>query len=119
MLSAAELAAMRSTADAALADTCTIQRKTSVSDGGGGTTDTWPDHATGIACRIAPAGGGETGTAGDRVNDETTHIVTLPALTDITEADRLTIDGQTYEATAVRKRGAWEITRRVECREAP
>lgn len=118
MLSAAELAGMRATADRALPDTCTIQRKTAVSDGGGGTTETWADHATGIACRIAPASGGETGTAGDRVEDETTHVVTLPALTDITEADRLQVDGQVYEVTAVRKRGAWELTRRVEAKEA-
>lgn len=117
MLSASEVASMRTTAERALPSTCTIQRKTSVSDGGGGTTETWASYAEDVACRVAPAGGGETGTAGDRINDETTHIVTLPALADITEADRLVIDGQTYEATAVRKRGVWEITRRVEAKE--
>ena len=119
MLTDTQLAAMRATAGQALPDTCTIQRKTSVSDGGGGTTETWGDHATGVACRVAPVGGGETGTAGDRIRDETTHVITVPAGTDVTEADRLVVGGQTYEATAVRRRGAWEITRRVECREAP
>lgn len=118
MLTATQLAAMRATAQAALPQTCTIQRKTVVSDGGGGTSETWADHATDVPCRIAPVGGGETGTAGDRVADESTHIITLPAQADVTEADRLEIDGQTFEATLARTRGTWEITRRVEAREA-
>lgn len=119
MLTSAQLDRMRATTHAALPETCTIQRKTAVSDGGGGTTTSWVNQAAGVPCRVAPAGGGETGTAGDRISDETTHIVTLPAQTEVTEADRLVIAGQTYESTAVRKRGAWEVTRRVEAREAP
>ena len=119
IVSSARIARLRATAARALPDTCTIQRRTTISDGGGGTTTTWTDHLTNVPCRIAPTGGGETGTTAGRIADETTHVITLRAGTDITSADRLIIDGTTYDMTAVRTRGAMEITRRAEVREAP
>jgi SPP1 family predicted phage head-tail adaptor len=117
MLTTAEITAMRATADTALPDVATVQRATTVSDGGGGTTTSWADVAT-VACRIAPAGGGEGATTGERVVDESTHIVTFPALADVTEADRLLVDGQTFNVTLVKQRGAWELSRRAEAKEA-
>jgi SPP1 family predicted phage head-tail adaptor len=117
MLTTAEITAMRATADTALPDLATVQRATTVSDGGGGTTTSWADVAT-VACRIAPAGGGEGATTGERVVDESTHILTLPAVADITEADRLLIAGRLYDITLVRHRGAWELSRRAEAKEA-
>jgi len=119
MLSAAEIASMRATVDEALPDTCTIRRKAVVSDGGGGQTTTWSDLAAGVACGIAPVAGGEGATTAGRVVDETTHVVTLPDGQDVTEADRIVVDGVTYELTLVRKRGAWELNRRAEVRAAP
>lgn len=121
MLTSGDVLAMRHTVERTLPDICTIQRATTISDGGGGVTEGWDDLAT-IACRISPtsAGGGEgQNTTSARVVDETTHVVTVPATEDITEADRLMVAGQVYEITLVRKRGAWEITRRIEVREAP
>lgn len=125
MLTGGDLAGMRATINAALPDKATIQRKTSVSDGGGGQTESWASLATGVACGIAPVAGGEGGrmigssTAGGRVVDETTHIVTLPNGQDITEADRVVVNNQVYDVTLVRKRGLWELSRRVEVKEAP
>lgn len=119
MLSDLELVGMRATLTSALPDTCAVERLTSESDGGGGSTLTWGTHLADIVCRLAPVAGGEEGTPGGRIADESTHIVTLPAQTDIAEADRLVIDDQVYEVTLVRTRGRWEITRRVECVEAP
>lgn len=123
MLSDADIAGMRSTLNTLLPDTATISRKTTANVGGE-ETESWASIATGVACRIAPigggeagAGGGQSGAVGGRVVDETTHIVTLAAGTDIEEADRVAIDGATYDVTLVRKRGAWELTRRVEVRE--
>lgn len=118
MLSEAQLASMRSTAAGALPDEAVVQRVTEVSDGGGGTTTEWADLAT-LACRIAPAGGGEGGQEAGRVEDETTHVVTLAAGADVTAADRLVISGVTYEVTAVRERRAWALTTRCEVKEAP
>jgi SPP1 family predicted phage head-tail adaptor len=116
MLTTAEITAMRATADTALPDVATVQRATTVSDGGGGTTTSWADVAT-VACRIAPAGGGE-GATGGRIVDESTAIVTLPADTDVVEADRLLIAGTVYDVTLVKQREAWEISRRAEAKEA-
>lgn len=116
MLTAAQLDAMRATTDAALPSEATISRRTAVPDVGGGTTYEWQDVAA-VACRIAPQGGGEGSTFGGGVVDETTHVVTLPAGADVTEADRLVVDGQAFEVTLVRKRGEWELARRVEVRE--
>lgn len=118
MLSDGQITRMRATAERALTDTCAVQRKTTVSDGGGGTTSTWGPHLASVRCRLSPAAGGEDGVTGARISDESTHIVTLPAGTDVTEADRLVISGQTFEITLVRTRGRFEITRRVECKEA-
>ncbi len=121
MLTTAEITAMRATSDTALPDVATVQRATTVSDGGGGTTTSWADVAT-VACRIAPTGGasrgGETGVTGGRIVDESTHVISLPAEADVTAADRLFIDGQAYDVTLVHRRGAWELSRRVECKEA-
>lgn len=115
MLTTPEVTRMRAIQESALPGTATIRRLTRVSDGGGGYTEQWTDIAT-VACRLAPVGGGE-GVTGGRVDDRTTHIITLPALTDVTEADRLLTGGQTFEATLVRTRGQWELSRRVEARE--
>lgn len=107
---------MRATALGALPSQATIQRLTRTPSGGGGYTEGWANLAT-VACRIAPMGGGERIVA-SAVDDRTTHVVTFPALTDVEEADRVDIDGQTFEVTVVRKRGAWEISRRVEVQES-
>lgn len=120
MLTAAQIASMRSTMNAALPDTATVQRKQTVSDGGGGQTASWVTVAT-TACRFSPVGGGEGGTSttGGRVAEETTHVVTVPANQDVTETDRLIVNARTFEVTSVRQRGAWELSRRVEVKEVP
>lgn len=117
MLTASEITAMRATANQALPDTCTIQRRTTTSDGGGGSSVTWA-NLTVLACRLAPLGGGEAATVGGRITDESTHVVTLPAGSDVIEADRLLIADQVYDVTLVKSRAAWELSRRVWCKEA-
>lgn len=122
MLPARDLAAMRREMQRMLPDTATIQRRTIASDGGGGQTETRATLAASVPCRIAPTGGGESGSAmsddGDRVRDESTHVVTFANGQDITETDRILIDGSTYEVLLVRQRGTWELTRRCEVVEA-
>ena len=100
----------------ALPDQAIIRRLTRVPDGGGGTTETWADVET-VPCRIDPAGGGED-TAGARVNDATTHRVTLEAKADVRPEDQMVIDAVTYDVTVVLRRGQWEITRVAEVKEA-
>ncbi len=103
-----------------LPDRATIQRPGVVADGGGGQTTTYPVLATLVPCRLAPVGAGEDSeraSRGDRIADESTAVVTFAAGQDITEADRIVIAGQTFDVQLVRRRGNFEITRRVEVKE--
>lgn len=121
-LDASAIASMRATMDTLLPDVCTIRRKTTANEGGEETED-WANLATAVPCRIRPIGGGESavttrGTVGGRIVDETTHLITFTAEQDVEEADRIILDGTTFDVTLVRKRGSWELSRRVEVVEA-
>jgi hypothetical protein len=118
MLSAAELTMIRDEANRWLPSTATILTHSQTPDTGGGFTETYTAGQP-MACRLAPIGGGEDGgRGGERINERTTHVLTLMAETTIAEPDRVTVDGRTYEVTLVRKRPALEVVRRVEVREA-
>lgn len=108
-----------------LPDECAIRRCVEADDGAGGQTEDWELIAT-VACRLDPYGGataarGEggagTGHAGERIDTRTSHMVTFLAGANVQALDRLEINGVTYEALALRRRGAWEMTRTVECKE--
>lgn len=119
MLTAGELREMRRDMAEELPDRALIERPTDVPDGGGGFTQTWAALASNVPCRLAPVGGGEDqAAAGDRITDAATCTITFAAGRDISEADRVTIAGQVFNVLLVRRRGAYEITRRVEAREA-
>lgn len=122
-LSRAEIDAARADLATMLPDLCAIARKQSVSDGGGGTIDTWVDVATGVPCRLHPAaavagGGAGVTPGGGRLNDATTHLVTLDAKTDVVLEDRIVVDGGTFEVLAVLSGGGWELQRHAEVKEA-
>jgi hypothetical protein len=119
MLSDGDVFLMREEFESLLPDTANVQRRTATSDGGGGNTYTYANVLTGVACRISPIKGGEGGNGGGRVMDETTHVITFAAKTDVRHPDRIVVSGITYEVTYVRTRGDWELTRRVEAKELP
>jgi hypothetical protein len=107
-----------------LPDLATIERVTETSDGGGGFTEAWAPVAEDIPCRLDPygksttkGGGGESGTAGERIDDRTLNVVTFGAGTDVTLKDRLVINGTTFEVTVVREHGNWELMKRVDVKE--
>lgn len=117
MLTASELSAMRSTLTGSLADTAEIKRRTLVSDGAGGYTESWSTVAT-VSCRVAPAGrSGDERRIADRLTAIGAWLVTLPATTDIAVADRITVGSRTFEVAGVLARSD-EISRRVVCTEA-
>lgn len=113
MLSSADIASMRATAEQALPGTAVITSGTLTSDGGGGYTEAFTAAGT-VACRVAPASGTER-EEGDRISADSTHVITLPAATTVETDDRIEVAGVTYNVTAVRDR-SWETTRRVEAR---
>lgn len=117
MLSAEELASMRDDIETALPDTAILSGGTVIADGAGGGTVDFAAFGT-VSARIAPIGGGEGPEIADRLADESTHMLTLPFDTDLSEADRVTVASTVYEVTLVRERGAWEISRRVEVKES-
>ena len=116
MLSTADIAAMRSTAEECLPGTAVIQTQTFASDTGGGGSLTWTASGT-VDCRIAPVTGNEQ-IVGERVTPEADWVVTLPAETSVTTESRIITGGGTFNVTALRAPRSYEISRRVEVAEA-
>jgi len=106
---------MRAQQAAALPDTCTISRRTLVSDGAGGYTETWTTAASGVACRLAVAQAAERILA-DRVVHEGGFVVTLPYGTSVTSKDRIVVGARTFEVAGVAS-GSWETAVRATCSE--
>jgi SPP1 family predicted phage head-tail adaptor len=113
MLSNADLASMRATAEQALPGTAVIQGGTLTSDSGGGWTEAFTASGT-VSCRVAPITGTER-EDGARISATSEYVITLPAETTVETNDRIVVAGITYNVTAVRDR-SWEVTRRVEVR---
>lgn len=112
MLTAAELAEMRSVQDEAMAASCVISRKTLVSDGMGGFTETWAASGT-VSCRVWPATeSGAESLIADRITESDAWVITVPYNTDITAKDRVVADGRTFEVISAIAH-TWETARRV------
>lgn len=113
MLTANELAAMRTTVNGSLPDTATILRATTAADGAGGRTLTWVEVAT-VAARFAPADTqGSDPQLGGQAANMTARAVDLPSGTDVTVADRIAWGTHTFEVSAVRAPRSWELLVRV------
>jgi head-tail adaptor len=98
-LSTAELTRLRTVANTALPDSCTISRATIASDNAGGQTQSWATVAT-VACRLAPrlARPLESETS-DRMQNATDWIITVPRGTDVRTDDRIVVGSRTFEVT--------------------
>jgi len=115
VLTAAEIAAMQDTQEAALPDTCTIKSCTLSSDSAGGYTESWSDKATGVACRIAPIRSLSDAEAavGGALQGKSVWQLTLPAGQDIQHTDRVVVGSATYEVVSLGSEGAWETATRA------
>lgn len=115
MLSASELASMRSTLNSSLPDGGTVYRYTGAADGQGGETQTFAAVGT-AACRISPArdlaSSATEPVAGDKLTSVTEWIVTFPQGTDVLAADQVRSGGRTFEVVGALAR-SWELGRRV------
>jgi len=117
MLSATELAAMRSTLNDSLPDTAQVRRKSLTSDGAGGYTESWSTVAA-VACRVAPSGQSpQERVIAERLTATAIWTVTLPAGTDVRPADRIVVGSRAFEVVGVLAR-SYELARRVVCTEA-
>lgn len=114
LLSASQIAAMRTTLERSLPGTAVINSRTWVSDGGGGGTAAYAPSGT-AACRVSPAGQQpiEADIAA-QIQGRAVYMITLPANTPVQSQDQIEADGRTFEVLAPLSRD-WEISLRVIC----
>jgi head-tail adaptor len=117
VLSAAELAAMRSTAGDALPGTAVLHRSTQSTDALGGRTDLWAAYGT-VTCRVSPSTSMSDGEEiyGGEWHNAMPYIITLPYGTDVTSSDRVVANGQTFEVLAEDTDRDWGLSTRLTCR---
>jgi hypothetical protein len=113
MLSAAALASMRATQAVALPLTCSISRRATVPDGMGGSTESWPVLASGVACRLSLLGNPAEVVVLDQFIGRELWQLTLPAGQDVAHLDVVTLGGEVYQVVGVNSGGVWETARRV------
>lgn len=108
---------LRSLSNQFLPDTCSIQRYTETVTGDG-TSQSWSDLATGVACRVSPlaAGASENLGADASLQAVAQWTVWVPAGQDVTVRDRVLYGSRTFEVARVGAR-SYETSRELICRE--
>ena len=111
-LNGRDLATPRGLLFLSLSESATILTLTATDDTGGGASTTWGTAGTAVPCRIDPLGGNGRGVTGGRIDERSTHIVTVPPGTPVTASGRVVIANRgTFEVTATRDRTAeWSRT---------
>lgn len=90
----------------ALSDVGTVLSRTFTDDTGGGATATWGTTAGSVPCVTEPLAS-RSGLMAGRIDERSTHLVTMPAGTIVETDDRLVISGRgTFEVTARRRQTA-------------
>lgn len=115
MLTAADLAYMRTTQEQAMPGSVVIERYTLTNDGMGGHSETWPAVGTVIG-RVYPMvrrGADET-IAGAQVISETLWFATVPVGTVIDARDRVVYEGRSWEVVRVNNDEMWQTAVRCE-----
>lgn len=114
LLEAADLAWMQDLQQQALPGTAVILRCTLTPDGMGGQTEAWQAAGTAIARLYGQNSRAvaELASNGAQVIAVTRWYVTLPAGTDVTAADRLSVAGRLFEVTEVNNDQDWRTALR-------
>ena len=103
MLSTDDLNTLRNTINQTLTDSATVKRVSRVSDGAGGITETWTQVGT-YACRVAPAGmTRQEALLAEKVRDTNLIRIVMPHDADVTNDDRVMVNGQEYNVVGVMK----------------
>ncbi len=115
MLSDADLDELKAIQEDAMPDPCLVQRKTTT-DTNGVRTGTYATIETTV-CRIRASGKEpEERLIAERMGSVVAYTISLPAGTDVTEADRLVAQERTFEVGGVLHR-SYDTARRVVCKE--
>lgn len=116
LLSDSEMAQVRADAEASMVDSCTILDR-STENSAGDQVETYTPRGTPTPCRIAPIRSRQGGMGGgDRIDEGSTHVITLPVATAITTRDRIDHEGTVYAVTELPTYGELDATRRAEAR---
>jgi hypothetical protein len=103
---------LRGLAWTALSATGNVAAGTFADDGGGGGTLTYTLGAD-VPCRLDPLTTAP-GVTGGRIDERSTHLLTVPAGTSLNVTSRFHVGGGTFEVTALRERtGASVLTAEV------
>jgi len=95
MTSTSDLDKIKAEQEKLMPETVYVQRLTRTSDGAGGWSESWQTIAT-TKGRIAAKSGDEN-ELGGKTTAITTYLITLPSDTELTNTDRLQINGQQYQ----------------------
>lgn len=111
------LASLRALSNQFLPDTLTIQRGTETS-GGDGTSVSWSDLATGVACRVSPlaSSASESLGADQSLQAVAQWTIWVSQGQDVTVKDRIVYGSRTFEVARVGAR-SYEVVRELICRE--
>jgi head-tail adaptor len=115
LLTANELTLMRAQASAMLPGTCTIQTRSTASDGMGGVTESWSNTYTSIACKLDIAPRQATfPQQGDQFQAHSSWVLTVAFDQAIAAGNRAIIGGDTFEVLNVGDDADYRTLRRAE-----
>ncbi len=113
LLSASELADIRSATETLFPQSCIISALTEVSDGQGGYTQSWVASGT-VDCRLIAKAGGERMLAG-QIAATGSYMLTVPHDAAISVDNRATIDGVNYRVLFIDNVKTWRAAIRCDC----
>lgn len=116
MVTASELAAMRSAINDLLPDTAYILTPTQTVDSQGNPVTSWGTTGTSV-CRLDVIQGREM-LSGGAVQPFTSHMVSLPYDTTVVSTNRLSIGGTQYNVRSINAGQSWSAVKRVEVERA-
>ena len=91
----------------ALSETADVLSTVNTSDSGGGVTQVWGTAGANVPCRVDPLGGMGGVLLAGRIDERSTHLVTVPPGSTVSANDRFAIHGRgTFEVTATREQTA-------------
>jgi hypothetical protein len=105
MLTATDLARMRTIQADFLPDSAQLRTRTQTADGQGGRTDTYT--TTVVACRLRPMSGEQTQRFADQLAGVSGWVITLPVGTAVDEGDVIRIALIDYSVIGVTDKESW------------
>lgn len=114
MLSAAELAAMRTVEQSAMSGTAVIRRATNTPDGTGSFTESLAAIGT-VSCDVwAVSQRLNEAVGGDQILSRGDWYITIPYGTDVKATDIIDVGSKSYEVVFVPNGASWQTALRVE-----